>query len=69
MVRSLIGRLRTALAHAGVRGARTGSDHPRRVPAVHRPARYEDGGRRARGAAFGYPDARVLLLSATPYKP
>ncbi|WP_433703438.1 helicase-related protein [Prescottella equi] len=68
-VRSLIGRLRTALAHAGVEALEPD------LIILDEFQRFTDlldtqteAGELAE-QLFGYPDARVLLLSATPYKP
>lgn len=68
-VRSLIGRLRTALAHAGVEALEPD------LIILDEFQRFTDlldtqteAGELAE-QLFGYPAARVLLLSATPYKP
>ncbi len=69
VVRSLIGRLRTALAHAGVEALEPD------LIILDEFQRFTDlldvnteAGELAE-QLFGYPNARVLLLSATPYKP
>ncbi|MFD4368678.1 helicase-related protein [Rhodococcus sp. NPDC058521] len=69
VVRDLIGRLRTALAHAGVEALEPD------LIILDEFQRFTDlldvnteAGELAE-QLFGYPDARVLLLSATPYKP
>ena len=70
----LVGELRSALRSRRCRRSRTGPRDPRRVPALPPPARHGRSrlsrGRRATAhLLFDYGHAKVLLLSATPYKP
>ena len=69
VVRNLIGRLRTALAHAGVEALEPDliilDEFQRFTDLLD--ANTESG--ELAEQLFGYEEARVLLLSATPYKP
>ena len=64
----LVGEMRRRLATSCIDGARTRSGHPRRVPAVPEPAVSRRSDRRPARMLFRHQDAKVLLLSATPYK-
>ena len=64
----LIGQTAAAGRTGRGRTPRAGPGDPRRVPAVQGSARRRRRGRRLAHAIFDHPDAKVLLLSATPYK-